>query len=761
MQSGTSATRAAQSAAGALALLLTCAALGPLFTSAGWVLPVVGTVAVIAATGTALRALRVPPLLVVLGQVLVLGGLTTLVFTDTALLGLVPGPAAVAQLRALLDGVDSQVATLKPPVAVTQEMLLLLLTSLGFAAIVVDLLVAGVHMPAIAGLVLLCVVTVPASLLTSLLPSWSFLLGSAGLLILFVSNSGKRATVAGPGAKVAGLLSPTFVMAVALSLACAFIIGSTVTGVGTDGRRIPSAAGATGVALNPFTQLRGELGERTATPLFTVAGMAQPTYLRAVTLDRFVNNRGWIVEELATGESPGPAMGRQQVLGAVENITVRGQRYSDRWLPSPGVPISVRGVDKPLQGYTYDAETGVLQTPDQQPLPTYTVQAVVPSANAQQLRELGNAPQSQAGIDPRWRQIDGVDPQVVQLARNIAGNAATTFDAAGALNAYFTNPSNGFVYDLNAGSTAHGAVNNDALLSFLTVTKRGYCEQYASAMAVLLRELGISARVVLGYTPGTGNPSLRTITSDDAHAWVEVFFAGVGWVTFDPTPLAGGRGIVPPYVAQVGTEAAAQPATPAKSTASPTLTPSMRPTDAAPTSTSRTGAERPPAASSTSTDEYETPGTRLLIAGLATLALLLLSAVGCVPAALRRRRTVRRLAKGTPDAAWSELIDLAADRGVDVAVTDTPRSAGDRLSDAHRLDARGRSAVDAVIHAVEAQWYGTATEAARVAEQSHRPQIDELVAAWQRCCPLSRRERAFPRSVMGRLHPRRRGTAEA
>lgn len=742
-QTGFDAARVAQSATGALALLLSCAALSSLFTSGGWVLPVAGVIAVIAAVGTAARALRAPLLLVLLTQVIVLVALITLGFTDTGLLRVVPGPAAVDQLRALLEGADNQIASLKPPVAVTREMLLLLLTSLGSAAIVVDLLVAGIQMPAIAGLVLLCVITVPASLVAGLLAWWSFLLAAIALLMLLASNRGRRAGKAGLPAPASGLPSPVFITAVALSIAMALVVGSAVTAVGTEGRRLPGAGGSTGVALNPFTQLRGELGDRTSTPLFSVAGMTKPTYLRAITLDQFVNNRGWEVTELPPGPAPGPRMAEQQVVGAVQNVTVRGERYSDRWLPSPGVPTSVRGVETPLQGYTYDAETGVLQTAEPRPLPTYTVQAVVPSGTADQLRALGTASSSQAGVDPRWRQINGVDPQVSQLARNIAGSATTAFDATVALNAYFTTPSNGFVYDLNAGTGSAGMVGNDALLDFLTVTKRGFCEQYASALAVLLRELGIAARVVLGYTPGTGSANLRTVTTDDAHAWVEVFFTGFGWVTFDPTPLAGGRGIVPDYVAQAGVVAGAVPPAPVGSTPTPTTATPAVATTATPVPTVPADQDQQAAAAGSASPGADASRTRQLAVVVAVLALLSIAA--CAPAALRRRRTARRLLLGTPDAAWAELIDLSADRGVHIAAADTPRSAGKRLSEAHGLDTRARNSVAAIVAAVENQWYA---EASTRKNMSLRRQIEDAIAGYTRCTPLNRWGRAFPRSVL-------------
>ena len=79
------------------------------------------------------------------------------------------------------------------------------------------------------------------------------------------------------------------------------------------------------------------------------------------------------------------------------------------------------------------------------------------------------------------------------------------------------------------------------LASFLFEDRAGYCQQYAGAMALMLRMLGIPSRVVSGFAPGTlttRSDEVYEIRDLDAHSWVEVYFRGIGWVTFDPTPAA-------------------------------------------------------------------------------------------------------------------------------------------------------------------------------------------------------------------------------
>jgi len=118
------------------------------------------------------------------------------------------------------------------------------------------------------------------------------------------------------------------------------------------------------------------------------------------------------------------------------------------------------------------------------------------------------------------------------LAREITAGAATPYEQVRAVNQYLWTQ---YRYDRSIGPQRKAG---DAVEYFLFEERRGYCEQFASAMVVLLRSAGIPARLATGYTPGTVHPltGLLEIRNSDAHAWVEVFFPGTGWVEFEPTP---------------------------------------------------------------------------------------------------------------------------------------------------------------------------------------------------------------------------------
>lgn len=213
----------------------------------------------------------------------------------------------------------------------------------------------------------------------------------------------------------------------------------------------------------------------------------------------------------------------------------------------------------------------------------------------------GRAPQVVAGVQPGTaEQIVNASPYAgaFSLAQRLAAQSATPYEFVESVMGWL---GHGYSYNENP------PIRSYPLESFLFVDRRGYCQQFAGAMALLLRMGGIPARVAVGFTPGTYDPSTRTwVVSDfDAHAWVEAWFPSYGWVRFDPTPSAD------PALAQSGSS---QPASsggasprPARAKPDRTATPSHRPGASA-------GGGRPaPTAGGMGVG---------LVAGLASLALL-------------------------------------------------------------------------------------------------------------------------------------------
>lgn len=122
---------------------------------------------------------------------------------------------------------------------------------------------------------------------------------------------------------------------------------------------------------------------------------------------------------------------------------------------------------------------------------------------------------------------------VSALAENITANASSDYERARLLQDHFLDPGN-FEYDLNVAQR-HDV---NSIEDFLFVVEAGYCEQFASTFASMARSIGLPARVAVGFTWGEWNDARQeyVVRGEHAHAWPEVYFAGVGWVVFDPTP---------------------------------------------------------------------------------------------------------------------------------------------------------------------------------------------------------------------------------
>jgi transglutaminase-like putative cysteine protease len=179
---------------------------------------------------------------------------------------------------------------------------------------------------------------------------------------------------------------------------------------------------------------------------------------------------------------------------------------------------------------------------------SYAVDAERPAPTLEQLREVDYDAETLA----RWTELPREYGELAAAAEAVYGaaGAETAAERALALQDWFTE-GGGFTYDLDVPPLR----GDDALERFVLEDRIGYCEYYATAMAVMLRATGIPARVAVGFLPGTvtdpadpdaGQPLAEyTVSTADAHAWVEVLFPRYGWVTFEPTPRSDQTQIVP------------------------------------------------------------------------------------------------------------------------------------------------------------------------------------------------------------------------
>jgi len=198
---------------------------------------------------------------------------------------------------------------------------------------------------------------------------------------------------------------------------------------------------------------------------------------------------------------------------------------------SHGFVLSQDGVAS--RGYLFVDNTGSIFNPTHNNSKTrYEASARLPLISPDELRRA--SPDYSQDIRDTYLQLPpNLDPRIKKLAEDITTRDVNNYDRAAEIRRYLIGH---YSYTLNL--TAPTGPNADPLSYFLFVRRAGHCEYFATAMTVLLRSLGVPARYVTGFLPGEYNDvgGDYIIRGSDAHAWVEVYFNGYGWLTFDPTP---------------------------------------------------------------------------------------------------------------------------------------------------------------------------------------------------------------------------------
>ena len=435
----------------------------------------------------------------------------------------------------------------------------------------------------------------------------------------------------------------------------------------------------------PLARIGEDFVGRGRIEVFTVRSPRED-YWRVAALDRYESTNG--------GEWTLSAQGRNEVqdgLHAPVDATMLRQEFhitglADRWLPAAYQPVQVEGGDDPL--VVKASSTLVSNHADPTDL-TYTV----------------NSRQPPGAVDPLTAsQIAGTDvplpaemrvytklpadfpSDVRDTAQAITAGAGTPYDRARALEHFFLDPAQGFHYSLDVDLGAD-AQSQNAISQFLK-SRIGFCVQFASSFTAMARAVGLPARVAVGYTPGRYDSisGLYRVTSEDAHAWGEVWLAGVGWTRFEPTPdsdLPGGSRL--PGGARVTTPAGSAPSAPATTTPTgpaPTTVPAPSP----PRGTAQIDINAPVAGRNRGGFSFDWRIGAALVAGAAAGVI---GVAVLIVAAKRRRRNRRR---DDPDpavavtGAWEEVLDRLSEAGVDRQPARTPLELADvapgRLPDA-------------------------------------------------------------------------------
>jgi transglutaminase-like putative cysteine protease len=719
--------------------------LGPALT-AGLLLVLAGSVA---------RSLRVPAALVPLVEVVVVG-----LFVNHHYAAAASWHHVVPTRASLVSLVDTAVAgagainkyTSPVPARFDEAYLFLLVCSIGIM-LAVDLLACGLRRVPLAGLPVLLALTIPISILDSGL-SWPIFVVTALLYLLLVSTEQTRRvlawgrSVAGTGrrwdsldqAAGSGSIRSAALRIGLLAIAGALVLPALIPV--TDGifgkpgsGGIGNGPGGNVVIQNPIVDLRRDLVQKKHVPL-VYAQTTDPdtSYLRLAVLDEYTGNewkpspRHLPAGNRADGTMPEPPGLFRSVPGSTAEWSLSlAPSFDTRWLPTP---YPVRRLQ--ISGdWRYDSRTLDIVDADAHGTvgnTTYRLTAFHPELSAIHLDDSLSAPGDVQG--PMTSVPTNLPPVIAGTALRVTRKAQSPYARAVALQDWFRN-GGGFTY-----STARRPGSGmSELAAFITHDKVGFCEQFAAAMAVMGRTLGIPSRVVVGFLhpQRAGSPDSWVYTTDDLHAWPEMYFNGYGWVVFDPTPAVR-SGAAPAYTRQQ--LPVHQP--------SPTAVTHRPKTHQAP---KQEKLQQPP----TTAGSGSSPLLWLPV-GAGVLLLLLLSAS---PRLLRdaRRRTWLRPGQDAPGLAagtWAELHATVTDLGLPWPFGRSARETGRVL--ARHLAGDDRVSLEELVGFVERARYARPFELGAEEERQVVGHLEVVTTALTAAVSPRRRRLAalFPPSVLRR-----------
>ena len=589
------------------------------------------------------------------------------VFVPHTLSAGLPTPGSVSALSDLVGDARVVIVQEQAPVAAARGIVLLLAAAFGSLVVVADALLELPRRAAWIGLLLLGVFAVPAMVSGRTPGFWLFVVAAVPWLVLLRGGS---TTTAARRRRNLAVQGPAVVLAAA-ALGFAMVLPA----VAPDIRAAAAAWGdpppsVFGRGINPMLELGKNLRRNSTSVALTYTTTAEdPLYLKVATLRDFTG-RTW---------QPGGSLPNDRFegnLGLDEGVETKldTTRISIEALESPMLPVPYVTQDtKGLEGAWRYERMGMTVRSDSNNTrgQEYTVESLTITPTAEQMRQMTTV--VGPSLIPFVSLPADVPESIVDTARDVTASAPTDYDKALALQEFLRNGE--FRYSETAPVADDYDGNGlDVVATFLEL-KAGYCVHFASAMAVMARTIDIPSRIAVGYAPGrvTGVTDGETVyanTSDDLHAWTELFFEGAGWVRFDPTSSIGS--------ATAFEEPAS--ATPDESSGETSGQTANRERNQG----ADTGAEA-------STSSRTAPRT---FAVTGAIILMILAAPG-VAREIRRRR---RLRSGSPVPLWRELEDVALDLGLDVPDTDTPRGFAARLAGRPEVDPE---TLERLLHQVE------------------------------------------------------------
>ena len=729
-----------------LALVAVC----PLLFAPEWGLKIVGAaiIGITAAGRPRLRLLQALAIVVTyLSALLIYLNVTFAAQLSTA--AFVPTRASLSHLSSLVSqGLGERIY--EPPVPSGPGVMLLAAGGIGLMAAATDLIAVRLRSPAIAGLPLLalyCVRITTSARQGAVGATVVFGLTLIGYLALLAADGRERLRIWGrlvtvwhgasgePGdpAEATGQVKPVATIEaveapdtralaasgrrIGLAAACiALVFPLLVPGISVHDlfHTEPTTAGSGGPLIsppNPLLQMHDQLLDTSPHAVLTYQTTAKKPsqqYLQVYVLNFDPTKADWTL--IAPGgpstsltsrhlaSVPGVAAGTPQAETTTHITLSQGTTGYDSklgFLPLPYAPTQVQA-----PGAWAEDNTTLMVYSAQPQLSglIYSVTSKEAIPDSADEHRVGGYP---ASISADYLGFPkGPHDELAKLATQITAHDRTPYGKALALQNFFLDGT--FTYDVSV-SLPNGITG---LTDFLFQTKTGFCQQFAFAMAGLARLVGIPSRIAVGYTAGTSKGhGVWKVTTADAHAWPELYFAGLGWIRFEPTPGgAEGTATVPQYAAPPGLGVApTSPATtkiPGSKTGAKGNNPNLAHIH------NLTGGEPGGGSRVTAGHGYGiSPWVPLIVVAVILAGLISPAAARSV---LRRRRLQASGDASLAHAVWREVRDDLADYGFRPRPSESPRATAARVAAAAGLDPQAREALTRIVRAEERAAYAVA-----------------------------------------------------
>lgn len=512
--------------------IVTAAAMCRVF--ADWAfLPTLLVVAVgMHATSIVLRILRVPGWLALPILLAVMLELLALLFYRGTLTALFPTGETFHLVKVDLRLVWSQFPTAVAPVPSEGSFLLAAALGIGLVSVLADAFAFRAFGRAEAvvpgGVLFVFTAALGTDRLRIPMAAAWFAAALVVVAVLRALHGGSAESWLGKRRRAVGAALPATAMCALVAALGAAAIGPLLPGAGAEPllETRQNQSDVTEV-LSPLVDIRSRLVNRRNVEMFTVSAAAG-RYWRVSGLTVF-DGTTWKLPEADLQDADGPLSDPTPQAQIVQQQVIIG-RAGGELVPSAFRPVAV---SQPGLLWLPETDTLLLDDDQLEPGMTFNIAADVAVPSPDVLRA---TTATGAGATGDLLSLpEGVPDEAIRLAQEVTAGQPTDYDKALALQNWFRNE---FTYSLEV-QRGH---SDDAISAFLRV-RIGYCEQFAGTFAVMARAIGLPARVAVGYTQGELRSDGRYhVLGKNAHAWPEVWFDGIGWVLFEPTPGRGAPG---------------------------------------------------------------------------------------------------------------------------------------------------------------------------------------------------------------------------